>query len=197
MVHGKNNVLQQAFRLTINDFYMKKGFTLMEILIATGIVAGLSIVIVQLFLSTVRSNAKTEIIKETKQNGDFALSVMERMIRNATSVTSTCDGTAQNSITFVNPDETETTLQCKDSSGIARIESLGPPSTYLTGSNVTLGATCDDLSPKIFTCDASSLGLPSAVTISFQLQQISTSGDNFETSTATFKTRINLRNISE
>lgn len=176
---------------------MKKGFTLMEVLIATGIVAGLSIVIIQLFLTTVRSNAKTEIIKETKQNGDFALSVMERMIRNAKSITSTCDGSARNSISFINPDNTSTTLQCNAATGVARIESVGPPSTYLTGANVTLGTTCDSLTPKIFTCDSDTLGLPSAVTISFQMRERSSSGDTFETSRVTFQTRVNLRNISE
>lgn len=171
------------------------GFTLLEMLIATGIIAGLSIVIVQSFFTTVRTNAKTEIIKETKQNGDFALSVMERMIRNAKSIASTCDSTPRNSITFISPDDTTTTLRCKQyATGITRIESAGPPSTYLTGANVTLGATCGVLSPKIFTCDASSFGLPSAVAISFQLQQRSSSGDTFETSKATFQTRVTLRN---
>lgn len=177
-----------------NCVSLQCGFTLMEMLIATSIVAMLSVVVVQLFLTTIRSNTKTELLKETKQSGNFVLSVIERMLRNAISITSVCDGTPQNSVTIVNPNRESTTFSCVESGGIVYIASN---TDRMTSSNVSLGSSCDSLSPKIFTCDVSSLGLPSAVTISFQLKQKTSSGDTFETSASTFQTRVNLRNISE
>jgi len=79
---------------------MRKGFTLIEILVVSGIMVMFSLTIVSLFLSTIRGNTKTQVIQKVRQDGDFALKTMTRLIKQAESVAvdSDCTGIAGDSI---------------------------------------------------------------------------------------------------
>ena len=82
------------------------GYTLLEILVAMTIIASVGILITQVFFTTTRTNTKSELLKDVKQNGDFAVESMTRMIRNSFGVDSDCtaEGTALNYIQIRNPD---------------------------------------------------------------------------------------------
>lgn len=173
-----------------------KGFTLLEIIIATSIVAILAVIISQTLSATTKSNSKVEIIKEVKQNGDFALSIMERMIRNARGVTSICAdaGSAASSVTLNNGDGGTTTLNCLWDGAISRIASSSAAGVdYLTGTNVTLGGTDCANASLIFTC--TSLGsVPNTISIAFQLAQSRVSPSLFEQASETFQSTVSIRN---
>jgi prepilin-type N-terminal cleavage/methylation domain-containing protein len=59
------------------------GFTLIEVLIAVVALAILITVGSTLFFSILKGSTKTQVLAEAKQNGDYALGVMERSLRNA------------------------------------------------------------------------------------------------------------------
>ena len=169
------------------------GFTLMEVLVSVGIVAILGIVIVQTFFTTVRTSRKTEITRDVKQNGDFALDVMSRMVRSARMVTTVCstNGTQTPTITIVNPDNYTTTFGCVVDGAVSRIASTsGLRTEYLTSRNVSLGVDCTNALTFICTGLASQ---KTSVQIKFTLGQVGTPVDQFEKGSSNFQTSVVTR----
>lgn len=149
---------------------MKKGFTLIEILVVTAIILVIVGAVSSLFFSSLRGATKTTIINEAKQNGDYALSVIERMTRNASSIQSMstyCDGTAKTSLVINNPDGGVTTFDCPSGSEV-RIASSSASTTYYLTSNKVAVSSCS------FSCNLSA-GVPAVVKISFSIHQLSPS----------------------
>lgn len=176
---------------------MKKGFTIIELVVSIGIIAILGLTVSQIFVSTIRTNTKTEILKEVKQNGEFAMEVMVRMIQNAEKVVSVCDGSDQQAITILNQDGYETTFGCAavGSPVIYRVASISATSTqYISSSNVTLGGGSCATSSLHFIC-SNALGLPNTVVVKMDLAQSGVSPDQFEQSSASFQTSVNTRNV--
>lgn len=177
-------------RLTLTS-----GFTLIELLVSVGLIALVGALIAQVFFTTVRTGVKTELLKETKQSGDFALDVMARMVRSAASVTTVCSasGTTTTSLAILNPDGYATTFGCSTSGTASRISSTSATKTeYLTTSSVTLGADCATSSLS-FVCTALANGQTS-VKITFNLAQVGTSVNQFETASTAFQTTVTTRN---
>ncbi len=176
--------------------YSNLGFTLLEIIIASSIIAIMGVIISQTLSATTKSNSKVEMVKEVKQNGDFALSIMERMIRNSRGITSTCTdaGSAASSLTLNNLDGGTTTVTCLWDGSISRIASSSASGIdYLTGTNVTLGGTDCTSASLVFTC--ASLGsVPNTISIVFQLAQARVSPSLFEQASESFQSSISIRN---
>ena len=172
---------------------VKSGFTLIEVLVSVGIIALVGIVLSQGFFSMVRTNVMTELIKDVKQNGDVALDVMTRMVRNASAVTTVCSdsGTTTGSITIQNPNSYTTTFQCVLDSGVARIASVSAVKTeYLTSRNVALGVDCTNA--LTFVC--TSLPVQKiGIKISFRLGQTGNSPDQFERVSDVFQATVTTR----
>lgn len=174
---------------------MKKGFTLIEILVSLGLISLVGVLIAQVFFTSVRTSVKTEILQETKESGDFALDVMARMIRNAASVTTVCSssGTTTSSLTILNPNSFTTTFGCAIVGDAARIASVSATKTeFLTSESVTLGADCP-ASSLSFVCTALDNGKTS-VKISFSLAQKGTPVSQFEKASTAFQTTVTTRN---
>lgn len=176
---------------------MKQGFTLIELLVAVAIIAGLGTVLAQSFFTTTRSNTKVEKLTEVKQNGEYALAVMERMIRNARSITATCTsgGTqATPSAAVVSLDGYATTFQCALVDSVTRIASVSSFGTeYLTSGSVTLGGSSCDGDTLNFYC-SSIADTPKGLKVTFQLSQKGAPVDQFEKASTTFQTSISVRN---
>lgn len=184
-----------------------KGFTLLELLVTAIILTLLSVVIVQVFISTMRTNSKTETVQDVKGSGDRALNVMNRFVQNATSIhlpndPLSCDGGILDTITLTNLDGGETTFTCTELDGVARIASVSgtiPSQTvYLTNTDVTLvdpvehTNTCSN-NALAFTCELVE-GVPGFITISFSLRQTNSSASTANTASETFQTTVGLRN---
>ncbi|MBI2029445.1 prepilin-type N-terminal cleavage/methylation domain-containing protein [Candidatus Gottesmanbacteria bacterium] len=151
---------------------LKNGFTLIELLVVTGLVLVIIAVVVQLFFSALRGAAKTAITNETRQTGDYAMSVMERMIRNAQTIeniTTYCDGTTQHDkIDIVNQDSQTTTFQCPlyfSTVYIASNSATG--NSQLTSSKVAVEPHPD----CNFICTKTGSG-PAVVSIDFTIHQL-------------------------
>lgn len=62
---------------------MKKGFTLIEMLVVIAVLAVFGTLILIIFTRTLRGGGKTQIIEAIKQNGQSVLEVMDKTVRNA------------------------------------------------------------------------------------------------------------------
>ncbi len=177
---------------------MKKhnGFTLIELLVSVAIISGLGVLLAQAFFTTSRSNTKVERLTDVKQNGEYALAVMERMIRNARTLTASCssDGSvATPSAAIVNPDGLTTTFMCEMEGSVSRLASVSAEATeYLTSNAVTLGGTSCDTDSLVFYCTAIA-EVPRSLKVSLQLSQKGTSVDQFEKASTTFQTTFGIR----
>ena len=167
----------------------QRGFTLLEMLVSVAIIAMVSVVLSQVFISTIRTNAKTEILKEVKQNGDLAIESISRMVQNAKSIS--CP--TATSLLIVNPDGGSTTIGCALDATTTRLASTSATTVYLSSKSVTLGGTDCASSTLQFTCTATT-GLPSHVAVSFRLAQIGTPVDQFERASESFQTSVTMRN---
>ena len=130
-----------------------RGFTLMEVLVVSGLMALFAITVISVFLSTLRGGSKAQLLQAVHQDGDFALKRMAAMIRNSTGVDCSGDFT----ITNVDGGSSVFSLELDDSKD--RIASNS--SQWLTGKI----AEAKDLS---FSCYDSYLG-SQVVTIRFSL----------------------------
>jgi prepilin-type N-terminal cleavage/methylation domain-containing protein len=151
----------------------KSGYTLIEILIVIGILGIVAVIGSNMFFAILRNTAKSQILAEVKQNGNYALSVMSRMIRNARSIDA-CPG---DSITLTNPDRETTTFSCEG----ARVASNS--GVFLTSDKV-LSSACN------FSCAGTT---PETVTVSFTLTQASDEERIEEKATLDFRTTVSLR----
>jgi len=117
----------------------KKGYSLLELLIVIALVGTIGVITSQVFIIGLRSQAKSEILKEVKQNGDYALQVMDTIIRNAVNIDeASCNANTQD-ITITTSDGASVTFDCTT----PRIASVsGDPSItlYLTSSKVSVSS---------------------------------------------------------
>lgn len=167
--------------------------------VSIAILAIISVVLSQVFITTVRTNTKTELLKDIKQSGDFAMETMVRMIQNAREVTSSCSisGTALTSVSLINEDFGETSFSCLYDGTSTRIASVSANGTaYLSSDNVTLGGSSCGESTLAFTCYGSA-GIPTSITISFTLAQGGVAAHAFEQTSESFQTSATMRNVVE
>jgi prepilin-type N-terminal cleavage/methylation domain-containing protein len=183
------------------DNYMKQhthnGFTLIEMLVSIGIVGLLSIVIVQAFFSTTQANTKVEITKDVKQNGDFAIGVIERALHGAQGVQA-CSSSV---LSLNNTDGSITTFSAvaDGANGVTRVtKNL---TEYLTGTGVTVATAANSCAGVAaagnfqFTCAYQSGDQTQfAVTIKFCLTQKGLPGTSYEKASQYFSTTVNNRN---
>jgi len=59
------------------------GFTLIELLVTVVVLGLIMTAVVGVFLTTIKAGKKADAIAEVKENGDYALGLMERVLRNA------------------------------------------------------------------------------------------------------------------
>lgn len=184
------------------DHHAVHGFTLLETLIAITIVGSVGVLITQVFFTTTRVNTKTELLKEVKQNGQFALDVMSRTMRNATKVNSVCasGGTQLSEIQIINPNGDMTTYGCQydSSQSVSRIASSSASSgvsDFLTSQGVTLGGvSCVDAAMSLAFVCTTPPDAPAVINITFTLAQKGTPVDQFEKASQRFSTSVTLRN---
>ena len=166
---------------------IKGGFTLIELLVVIGVVATVGTIVANLFFANLRAAAKTKALTEVKQNGDYALSVMERMIRNAKKIQlntsgKTCESGMSN-LKILNSDGGTTEFICD-----AVNEQIASNSAFLTSDKLTLST----LSTCSFSCDQPA-GKPAVIDISFTLEKGNVSLGREFTAEASFHATVSAR----
>lgn len=184
----------------------KNGFTLLELIVVAGIFSAITFIIAQVFFTTMRSNKKTEVYRDIKQNGDQVMDTMVRLLQNSIAVTaSSCPTSSEpasmvDSLILEGADGYETTLFCDASVGdYARIASSSSTQTiFLTNENVSLYDTVTSTracTNHALTFQCTSAGeVPASIHIRYTLIQRPESSSSYEKAQATFETTVTLRN---
>lgn len=105
-----------------------QGFTLIEIVVVAGIMALFSLTLISVFLATVRSGSKAQLLQAGHQEGDFALRQMAQVIRGAEAVVCSPGG---DSITITGTSGSEIIFSVVPDGGFPRVAS--DSSRWLTG----------------------------------------------------------------
>lgn len=165
---------------------IKNGFTLIETLVSLGILALLVVVATSLFFSVLKAASKSRATQAVKQNGGYAIAVMERMIRSAKQVVG-CDS---DHVRIKSSDEEETNFHfCGDPDFLIASESgtLTCSDARLTGDDV-------QLVEGSFSCLPGDSVKPYIVGISFSLRRGEASARPEEQAVVSFQTSVSLRN---
>jgi type II secretory pathway pseudopilin PulG len=149
-----------------NLAHSPSGFSLIELLIVVTLTVMIIVSASSVLLTALLSNGKVNTTKTVKQNGDYAMSQMTVLLRNAVKVLPNSSGqtctTGMDELVFQSFDEGITTLGREVIDGTdARIASNS--GIYLTSDSVYLD---DSLQ---FDCRKSADGLITNITISFTL----------------------------
>jgi len=157
------------------------GFTLIEMLIVITSLVLLLIAGSNLLFGSLLGSSKSEVQKEVRQNGEYALKVMEETIKNAVKL-EFCDLTT---VTVKNQNNQDITFKVlNDGSNIPRVASN---SSYLTSNKVKV----KNLS---FTCEENP-GLPPKIKISFTVEQVQTTDRPEKKASMQFSTVVSMRNF--
>lgn len=156
----------------------KKGFSLIEIIVVVSIFIIVSLVAFSFLSIVLVQNSKISLVKEVRQNGNYALMVLERLISSAKEID--CPDNQSVSITDIN--DSSTVIACTE----GRVASS---SAYLTSSEVSVSGC-------LFTCLVSE-GLPSSLEVQFTISQLGVAGRSSESESQTFRTKLVLRNKGE
>jgi type II secretory pathway pseudopilin PulG len=167
------------------------------LLVSVSIIGILSLLIVQVFFTSLRTNSKTELMKDLKQNGDYAIQIMVRMIQNAETVSS-CNS---NALTLRSTDGWDTTFSSYGDGDVCRIASYSaspvPDGTLytLTSSNVSMNAAipADCTTALSFSCEEIQSQV-SKVDISFDLVQKGSPPDAIDNAKQNFSSSVVVRN---
>lgn len=193
---------------------LQKGFTLIELLTGLVVLGVVGTIVSGIVVSSLRGSAKTNTVTVVKQNGDYAISVMGRMIRNASvfngmstdginysitcsfpvGVTTPTPTPVQYSyIKITSPDGNQTVFSCPPVPS--------PTPQTIASSSATSQSIIDTNAVSVvpsscyFTCSQDSLGNFTTIGISFSLSQ-KNAGFLENNATVPFQTSISLRNLN-
>ena len=149
-----------------NNIFYNKGFTLIELLVVTAVVGVLGVLCETLISSILRSQNKTAIITEVRQNGDLVISKFERDVKQSESVTSLAP---VKGVTLGLYDGTNVNWICDPSAG-----------SFERGAGLSVINTNSDNGVKVTACSFAvtppthTSGVTQIVTLTFTLEQRST-----------------------
>ncbi len=171
-----------------------KGFTIIEIVVVVGILGIIAAMGTNMFFTVIKGSTKSKNLITVKQNGDYALSVIGRMIRNSQEIITNSDGQiCENGMTKIklrNFDSGETEFEFFDSDG-------DPSNGYDYVASNSSRLTSDQIRVTDGAFDCSSVGEfhPQAVIIRFTLDQnITTTPRPEEEASVDFRTTVEVRN---
>lgn len=156
----------------------QKGFTVVEIIIVSGLSIMLMLTMSSLFMTFMIGNATTNMRKTVYSDGNYAINQMSFLIRNAISIT--CTGSK---VTLTSIDMLETIFE-KNGDRIASASAVHP------GGSLNLTSEEVEVTSFSFTCPAP--GDAKYIGIDFQLRHKGSSGAS--TVTEDFKTQVLVRN---
>lgn len=179
----------------------RKGFTLLELLVAIGVVTLLMPVLFSIFFATLQSQTAVAILSQVKRDGDGALSTLEYLIKNrAFAIYSDAGGTTEvcSTVSGFSTPTSSATVYFADSAGTLfsfaldgnRIASysasISPNPAYLTSTKVVA-------SNFSISCNRTSSFSPPIVSVSFTVANPASATRHEEKATLNYQTKIKLR----
>lgn len=165
---------------------MKRAFTLIELLIVVTILGGILVAITQLLATSLSGSGKSQALQLVKENGQFAISVIEQTSRRAERITACTTAGTTGTLAVAVPESSGTVTYTFQGGG-------GGALTKDSGSG-TVNLISSDVRVVSFSCSqpAESAGNPMLATLSLVLDKPSSDVDRSVVS-QTFQTTISLR----
>lgn len=157
------------------------GMSLIEILVVVLVFAILGIIITGSIISTLQGSKKSESTLKVRESVDYAVSVMERQLRNSNSILN-CPFTDQSSISYTNEVGILASFSCEEISSEEEGWYIASDSARLTNTDIII-TSCK------FSCEASD-SIPSVININLTAKN---AGTGVERSQIDITTQIQLR----
>lgn len=167
----------------------QKGFTIIEIIVVIGILGIIAAVGTNMFFTVISGSTKSKNLTTVKQNGEYALSVMERMIRNSSDVITNTDGqiceSGMTKIKIINSDKEEIEFAFIDLGG----------NSYIASNSSRITSDQVKVTSGVFNCSSTGDFNPKTIVIDFTLDQnISPTPRIEEEATMDFRMTVGIRN---
>ncbi len=145
---------------------MKKnlGFSLIEMVVVLGLFAMIAIVSAQSLLFTLKGARKSESLNKNRENIDYAVSVTQRLLRNASEII-TCPLTDNSRVDYKDQDKIATYFSCAN---------IGSPDGYLASGSARLTSDAINVTTCSFACTPSTGGSPPYVDLTISSGEVST-----------------------
>ncbi len=166
----------------------EKGFTLVEVLVVSGIFIIITTVVVSIFFIILRGSKKSDSIVIVRQNGEQAMAQMVRIMRFAKSLDDPCPLIDQSSVTITAADVAQTVYEFTCPAVFTAPNFIGLNGTKLINDATVVVDSC------YFVCTQQAGSSPT-IGISFTLSKRNIGGLPEENSTIPFKSSVTLRNI--
>ena len=158
-----------------------KGISLIEILIVIGVFAVLGILSTSAVLLSLQGSKKGDAQVKVRENLDYAISIIERQLRNAGNV-SPCPNTNPLVISYSDSNDIFSSFSC-----------LNVPSAgYVASGSARLTSEEIKITACSFVCTAGIQSMPPKVTIDIKAVDAASQGSK-EGASVTISTEINLR----
>ncbi len=179
----------------------RRGYTLIELLVVMIVMVTIGNIVVTILVSSLRGTNKTNVINAVRENGNYAILQMSKMIEfaqnfsgvslNGISYTSDCLQTPSplyNYIKITSFDNAQTIFSCKGPGIFPTIASNG--ADLINTSDVRL-TSC------YFTCRRSGISQLPTIGINFTLSQKTASVFFEKTASISFETSVLMRNLNK
>ena len=127
---------------------INKGYTLIELMVVVAIFSIIALVASETIILTLRGTTKAEAISKVRQNIDYAMGSMERQLRGAKSVTSTCNNVPSTQISFIDQNNNAVTFSCVNVNSTNQLSSIASSSANLTSGNISISQCSFSCTPK-------------------------------------------------
>lgn len=185
----------------------KKGFTIVELLVITGILVLCGGLIAGIIFSTLQGSKKSSNTNQVTQSGNYALSVITETVNKADQVVSSCNNTpSQSLLLYSSQTDSLYTISCLSGTNITIEEtnrSTGLPvgsQNTLLGEGVRLSGsscsfTCNQVGPSVTGAASPNPYLKPVIQVSFMLTDPGQSTAADVRAQINFRTSIYLRNF--
>ncbi len=179
----------QLKKIKLTKYFMN-GFSIIEMLISMTLLAVVMIIATQSLATSLRNSKKSDSISKTRENIEYSISTMERLLRNAQSAVCSADF---KTLDYVDEYGNATSFSCNSTGGY--IASGSGSLNKLTSADVQVICSPSG-TVKPFQCPTTSAGVPDAVVITIRAQEARLGGTT-EGSVVESKTKILLRNYEQ
>lgn len=160
---------------------LKSGLSLIEILVVMTIFAILGIIISSSVALTILGTKKSEALTRVRENVNYSLTIVERNLRNAGSITDCSD---PNTLTYIDQYGQETSFSCQN---------IGGDDSYIASGSARLTSSAIKIVSCSFTCEyPPDLTQAPMVSINVAAKDLLLSGS--QSASISAQTKVYLRN---
>lgn len=170
----------------------RQGYTLVEMVVTSALIGLLSVGIISVFISTIQGGKTARAQANVKVQGDFAISSMERVLRNAIKFPVCTEGGRTIMFQYFDGDGTEVnqSYHYDDENNQIEVIKNGVSQGYIIKSGQLANAM--EVTEASFLCTEGTGYSPGFVTVGITLHSV---GDSRQQTTQQFQTTVTMRNI--